>query len=344
MDDLWGDAPEKDKNTTSGAGGSNDLDLGGLFGEGSGSVTTSGGKAPGGSSSAIDDGIFGDDSLTGLFGEPDVRGVGGDSGVRDLFGDIGTPGGTSDSTFGDIFQDDWNSSNQDGGSPTSPDKTGSPSTGSTSGALVPTEDINDLDFPVITVTNRIAAVDLGCKIDIRKLTISLRNCEYNPARATAGTIRWPTDGDSTVVFRVHPKGRLVILCGPMPLDQVKVYAKKCAFLIKKIGHPKVKFRGFKSITILGQFQCDFPIRLETLYADHRDFATYEPELMPGLVYRFPSPTQDNTGATKLKKIPNDAPTIQVYVTGRCIISGCNKEEKMQETVRKLFPVLRQYRS
>jgi len=302
-----------------------------------------------------DTGLFGgsqDNTLNGLF-EESILNEGNDTTIDNLFGSTRDNGnqsqstiGGGESTFGDLFQnDDWNSPNQEERATSLfIDKTRSDGSGSTSVALVPAEDLEELEYPSTSVTNRIAAVDLCCKIDLRKLTISLRNCEYNPARATAGTIRWPTDGESTIVFRVHPKGRMVILCGPMPLDEVKVYAKKCAFLIKKIGHPKVKFRGFKSITILGQFQCEFPIRLESLYADHRDFATYEPELMPALVYRFPSTERDSRNTTRKKRVANEAPTIQVYVTGRCIISGCNKEEKMEETVRKLFPVLRQYRS
>jgi TATA-box binding protein (TBP) (component of TFIID and TFIIIB) len=41
--------------------------------------------------------------------------------------------------------------------------------------------------------------------------------------------------------------------------------------------------------IVGVANCNFPIRLEGLALSHAKFASYEPELFPGLIYRLANP-------------------------------------------------------
>jgi hypothetical protein len=51
----------------------------------------------------------------------------------------------------------------------------------------------------------------------------------------------------------------------------------------------VKYREFSISNIVATCDVKFPIRLESLAANHQMFSTYEPELFPGLIYRMKSP-------------------------------------------------------
>ena len=82
----------------------------------------------------------------------------------------------------------------------------------------------------------------------------------------------------------------------------RLAARKYARIVQKLGFP-TKFKDFKiqnmvsfllmSVNSNFSFQvgsCDvkFPIRLEGLVLTHSQFSSYEPELFPGLIYRYPT--------------------------------------------------------
>ena len=52
---------------------------------------------------------------------------------------------------------------------------------------------------------------------------------------------------------------------------------------------KAKFKEFKVQNMVGSCDVHFPVHLEGLYLSHSTFASYEPELFPGLVYKTGSP-------------------------------------------------------
>lgn len=63
-------------------------------------------------------------------------------------------------------------------------------------------------------------------------------------------------------------------------------SRKFAKIIQKVGFPDVKFLEFKVQNIVASCDVRFPIRLEGLSVGHHEFASYEPELFPGLIYRM----------------------------------------------------------
>jgi len=67
----------------------------------------------------------------------------------------------------------------------------------------------------------------------------------------------------------------------------------------------------------------FPIRLEKLVYTHAKFASYEPEVFPGLVYRMQ--------ASKI--------VVLVFVTGKFVVTGAKSLEDLKRAVEKIHPVL-----
>lgn len=71
----------------------------------------------------------------------------------------------------------------------------------------------------------------------------------------------------------------------------------------------------------------FPIRLEGLVYAHSAFASYEPELFPGLIYRLVSPRV----------------VFLIFVSGKVVITGAKKESDLSSALTKLYPVLVEFK-
>ena len=65
---------------------------------------------------------------------------------------------------------------------------------------------------------------------------------------------------------------------------------------------------FKVQNIVGTTDCGFPIRLEGLVYAHSGYASYEPELFPGLIYRLVNPRV----------------VFLIFVSGKVVITGAKK--------------------
>lgn len=77
----------------------------------------------------------------------------------------------------------------------------------------------------------------------------------------------------------------------------------------------------------GTVDVGFPIRLEGLVYAHSAFASYEPELFPGLIYRLLNPRV----------------VFLIFVSGKLVITGAKKESDLSVALTKLFPVLVEFK-
>lgn len=84
---------------------------------------------------------------------------------------------------------------------------------------------------------------------------------------------------------------------------------------------------FKVQNIVGTADVGFPIRLEGLVYAHSTFASYEPELFPGLIYRLVNPRV----------------VFLIFVSGKIVITGAKTEADLSQAYTKLLPVLMEYR-
>ncbi len=84
---------------------------------------------------------------------------------------------------------------------------------------------------------------------------------------------------------------------------------------------------FKIQNMVGTADVGYPIRLEGLVYAHSSFASYEPELFPGLIYRLASPRV----------------VFLIFVSGKLVITGAKTEREMTDAFTKLYPVLIEFR-
>lgn len=103
-------------------------------------------------------------------------------------------------------------------------------------------------------------------------------------------------------------------------------AKKFAYIVERVGFQPQDYIDFKVQNIVGTADVGFPIRLEGLVYAHSAFASYEPELFPGLIYRLVSPRV----------------VFLIFVSGKIVITGAKTELDLSEALTKLYPVLEDY--
>ena len=87
---------------------------------------------------------------------------------------------------------------------------------------------------------------------------------------------------------IFASGKMVVT-GVKSTHNATLAAKKFAYIVERVGFKPKEFIDFKIQNIVGTADCGFPIRLEGLVYAHSAFASYEPELFPGLIYRLVNP-------------------------------------------------------
>jgi len=64
-----------------------------------------------------------------------------------------------------------------------------------------------------------------------------------------------------------------------------------------------------------------------LVHQHSQFATYEPELFPGLIYRLVEPRV----------------VLLIFVSGKIVLTGAKTEKNMSDALTKMYPVLVEFK-
>ena len=115
----------------------------------------------------------------------------------------------------------------------------------------------------------------------------------------------------------------ICVTGTKNTHNASLAAKKFAIIIEKVGFKPQPTIDFKVQNIVGTCDVGFPIRLEGLVYAHSTYASYEPELFPGLIYRVIQPRV----------------VFLIFVSGKVVVTGAKTEEDMKEAFSKIYPTL-----
>lgn len=201
--------------------------------------------------------------------------------------------------------------------------------GPSNAAIVPAPAEAEVDLSkhpsgiVPMLQNVVATVNLGCPLDLKKIAQSARNAEYNPKRFAAVIMRIREPKTTALIFS---SGK-VVCTGAKSEQDSRVAARKYAKIICKLGFDQVSFKEFTIQNIVASCDVKFPIRLEGLYYSHGLFASYEPELFPGLIYRMKKP-----------KI-----VLLIFVSGKVVLTGAKKRHEIYEAFENIYPTLTEFR-
>jgi len=166
-----------------------------------------------------------------------------------------------------------------------------------------------------TIHNVLSTVKVECKLDLKKICTRCRNAEYNPRRFNAVIMRI-LDPKATAI--IWESGTLCINGTSSEALNHKAARKFCKIL-QELGF-SAKFRNYKLCNVLGKIDLRVPINLEELSLKHKDIASYEPELFPGIIMRLTDP-----------KV-----TVFVFVSGNLVFTGARNAEQVYQAYRNVF--------
>jgi len=175
---------------------------------------------------------------------------------------------------------------------------------------------------VIQVQNITATVDMGIRLDLKTIASKCHNTEYNPKKFGACVMRLREPKSTMLMFQ---SGKCVIT-GARSSHNAALAARKFSYVLGKVGF-KPGTVEFKIQNIIGTTDVGFPIRLEGVVLKHAKFASYEPELFPGLIYRMLEPKT----------------VLLIFVSGKVVITGARSEESLAKAMEKIHPVLEEFR-
>lgn len=173
-----------------------------------------------------------------------------------------------------------------------------------------------------TLQNIVCTVNLGCKLDLKKIALHARNAEYNPKRFAAVIMRIRDPRTTALIFS---SGKMVCT-GAKSEESAKLAARKYARIVQKLGFV-AKFMDFKIQNMVGSCDVKFPIRLEGLVLTHGKFSSYEPELFPGLIYRMMKPRI----------------VLLIFVSGKVVLTGAKVRQEIYEAFENIYPILKGFK-
>lgn len=170
--------------------------------------------------------------------------------------------------------------------------------------------------------NIVSTVNLGCKLDLKRIALHARNAEYNPKRFAAVIMRIREPRTTALIFS---SGKMVCT-GAKSEEESRLAARKYARIVQKLGF-EAKFLDFKIQNMVGSCDVKFPIRLEGLVLTHSQFSSYEPELFPGLIYRMVKPRI----------------VLLIFVSGKVVLTGAKVRNEILEAFENIYPILKGFR-
>jgi transcription initiation factor TFIID TATA-box-binding protein len=173
----------------------------------------------------------------------------------------------------------------------------------------------------INIVNVVASVTLNQKFNLLDIVKNFRNVEYNRERFPGLVFRLKRPKTATLIFST---GKMVCT-GAKSEKMAKRAVNKVVRELKKggiiiLGKPKIVIQN-----MVASANLHGAIDLETA-ADILENVMYEPEQFPGLIYRMQDPKT----------------VLLLFASGKLVCTGAKSAEMVNESVVKVYGVLRDY--
>ena len=172
------------------------------------------------------------------------------------------------------------------------------------------------------IVNVVSTFQVNVELNLKKILMKAKNCEYNPKRFSALIMRISNPRTTALIF---PKGKIVCT-GAKSIEESKFASKKFAKILKKLGYD-VRYSHFNIQNIVSTAKVHFEISLNRLALEHDELVTYNPESFPGLIYSIAD--------LKMKAL--------IFRSGNIVFLGSKEIELMNKAYAKLYQILMVYK-
>ena len=170
--------------------------------------------------------------------------------------------------------------------------------------------------PPYRLVNVVSTCSLGVdNINLRKLALEQGFLDFNPLTFAAATFRIRSPRTTCLLFA---SGNMVIT-GSSNEHESRLAARKYCAVLQKCGL-KVKFWQFGIQNIVASANVGFTINLQDIADEFSSYASYDPDLFPGLVFRSVEP--------KL--------VFLIFRSGKIVITGAKKNQEIAITYDSLY--------
>jgi len=174
------------------------------------------------------------------------------------------------------------------------------------------EDEKGLDYKIENVVATVV-VEITEKIDLNQIARKHADVEYNPERFPGLVMRILKPKATILIFST---GKMVVTGMRKASEADKVVEKVLKNIRKagiKVSNPEITIQN---IVASGDLHTNIDLNMAAIVME---YAMYEPEVFPGLIYRMQDPKT----------------VFLIFSTGRIVCTGAKRKEIVKEAVRKL---------
>jgi len=176
----------------------------------------------------------------------------------------------------------------------------------------------DLDYKIENVVATVS-VELTEKIDLNQIARKHAEVEYNPERFPGLVMRIEKPRATILIFST---GKMVVTGLRKAVEAPRVVEKVVKNIRKagiKLANPEITIQN---IVASGDLHTNIDLNMAAIVME---YAMYEPEVFPGLIYRMQDPKT----------------VFLIFSTGRIVCTGAKKKEIVREAVLKLNQQVRE---
>ncbi|XP_032594044.1 TNF receptor-associated factor family protein DDB_G0272098 [Drosophila grimshawi] len=172
----------------------------------------------------------------------------------------------------------------------------------------------------IVINNVVCSFSVRCHLKLREIALNGSNVEY---RRENGMVTMKLRRPYTTAS-IWSSGRITCTGATSEL-QAKIAARRYARCLGKLGFP-THFQHFRIVNVLGTCSMPWAIKIVNFSERHRDNASYEPELHPGVTYKMREPKA----------------TLKIFSTGSITVTAPTVND-VESAIQHIYPLVHEFR-
>ncbi|KAH8416752.1 hypothetical protein KR222_001248, partial [Zaprionus bogoriensis] len=172
----------------------------------------------------------------------------------------------------------------------------------------------------IVINNVVCSFSVRCHLKLRDIALNGSNVEY---RRENGMVTMKLRRPYTTAS-IWSSGRITCT-GATSESQAKIAARRYARCLNKLGFP-THFQNFRIVNVLGTCSMPWAIKIVNFSERHRDNASYEPELHPGVTYKMREPKA----------------TLKIFSTGSITVTAASVND-VESAIQHIYPLVHEFR-